>query len=996
MKHLSLLFLLAYGAWGATPYQFGTTLRLADGAESLTVVHTENGVEQSYTVTVPLPLEGSAYQKVTAWGSRYFAPGKSEVLCPSPCQVQMPLHYGPPKLTVARYGANNAMVGRPGILSIPQYIPPPLNSYTMPIEMVGFEGFERTYVVNARSSANLSGAERLYLRIHRPAYEGKAQVRVNGGGWFDIRRSNVSVLGTHAKWEGVNSLDFGQSLLQIAINLPPDLVQSGLNTISFRFAKEARDQSGFRILEMNFLEPDQNVVAVSITGSTVNLNVPNHGYTSGDDVRIEAYPGIAWRVNGIHTVTVVDANNLQFDIPEADGKKNGAKLYSGVKIAKLVVNQADFVEENPDTWTAPAGANTTNGATRWAANDLLAPATPGQTITASCAECHSQNGLDLKYFNYSNRSIIVRSMFHGLTEQDGKDIAAWIRGNPSSNPGRPYNPVYQPCPNAVAVSAYDWAGACTYKDVLPNNAGMIEELFGETIETADWEPTRNGAHFAQQRIPLELLDWNDWLPLMHPKDTYTTSANAGIPLLYWPTSDPAGGYNSFRSIVSAACPGTNCVSTLLANHEALRLAINAMSGKRLTSGLSLSGLNPCQGAPADAECPNNTYSEANEASKRIYSVSLWSMAKVFEVMHEFDLEQYGKTVWWPRTQIDRNSFTSNPFQSSFNLAKATGANGTIPGMFDGTRATEKIMSLVWYQYQGIMNRDNNQKEVGTGMFNGIAPIDWPYTMGYFKDLAQLSIDLPLMSAQWIMQALQRYRNSSPNWEGLSTGYLWSSTLPAPLTGSDEWQMWEGLPSLDRNTWRSAIIDTLWTKQTNIYCGVEPNGTAPLFTIADWNDRSNARDITMPTKVNVQLGSGFQAFPSLLWHMIIMGRAFGVNTGTLDQLTSCAQQWTGPSATLGASIDASQTTIPLSSAPSQWTTGAFLMRIGNEDMECAARSGTTLTGCLRGRNGTTPTSHSSGATAQVVVRWSSARNDGTCNLLSDNLTVNASCYQTPTP
>jgi hypothetical protein len=1008
-----LLLTLSLRALAATPYGFGTTLRLDNGAESLLVTHTVDGVEQSYVVRMSLPLRGATYQKVTAWGSKYYVAGKSETTCAAPCNVQMPLHYGPPKLMVTRYDASSNVVGAPGIVSIPQYIPPPVTGYTMPIEMIGFEGLERSYAVNARASADLSGTERLYLRIHRPAYEGKAQVRVNGGAWTDIKHANVTRLGTHANWGSVASLDFGQSLLEISMTLSASQVTTGTNTISFRFAKEWRDQSGFRIVEMNLMQPDINVFQVAVSGSTVTVDTATpHGYSTGDDVRIEAYPGIAWRVNGAHTITVIDSNTFTFAIPETDGKQAGTKTYAGVKVAKLIVDVDDFTEENVNSWTAPTGSNAPNGATRWAANDLLSPEFPGQAITASCAECHAKNGLDLKYFNYSNHSIIVRSMFHGLTEQQGKDIAAYIRGNPSSNPGRPYNAAYQPCPAAVTASAYDWAGACTYRDVLPSNAGMIEELFGSSIEAADWNPTRNGAHFAQQRINLQMLDWNDWLPLIHPKDSYSTPANQAVSSwLYWPTSQPLSGYNDYRGRFEGAnagiCPGAGCAAymTTLSGSSptgGIYSDIGDMLGLLLVSGLTTHGItNPCQGNPADTQCGQTLKNAANEYSKRTYSVGLWSMTKQFEVLHEFDLERYGQIIW-PRNQIDRNFLSNTAFGSSFNLIKAWGNNGDIPGMFDGTVTTERVMSVIWYQYQGILNRDNNQC-LSTGppcqMFNSISPLDVPYTYGYFANLAQnQNIDFPLIAAQWVMQQFQRYRNTTPDWTGSSHGWYYNAVLPQLLTDYGVWFSWEGLPAEDRSTWRTAIIDTGYTKWTALACGDEQNGNAALFTQGMWNSRTSGQTTQMPTGINVPFSTSIANMPSLLWHAILMGRAFGVNTTTLDRLVSCGSSWwMGPNSTLSSDITSSQTAITLASDPgSRWNTGNFRFRVDSEDIDCSTRSGATLSGCTRGANGTAAVSHSSGAAAQIQIRWNDARIMGTCTLDANDLTVNPGCYSTPKP
>jgi hypothetical protein len=47
------------------------------------------------------------------------------------------------------------------------------------------------------------------------------------------------------------------------------------------------------------------------------------------------------------------------------------------------------------------------------------------------------DGRDLKYFNFSNNSIITRSRFHGLTTLQGEQIAAYIRSLRFPNPGRP-------------------------------------------------------------------------------------------------------------------------------------------------------------------------------------------------------------------------------------------------------------------------------------------------------------------------------------------------------------------------------------------------------------------------------------------------------------------------------------------------------------------------------------------------------------------------------
>ena len=65
------------------------------------------------------------------------------------------------------------------------------------------------------------------------------------------------------------------------------------------------------------------------------------------------------------------------------------------------------------------------------------PLAPTKELHAHCTDCHAEDGRDLKYFNYSNLSIIERAKFHGMTAEDGRDIAGYIRGLATPAPGRP-------------------------------------------------------------------------------------------------------------------------------------------------------------------------------------------------------------------------------------------------------------------------------------------------------------------------------------------------------------------------------------------------------------------------------------------------------------------------------------------------------------------------------------------------------------------------------
>src|SRR5690606_6903563 len=96
--------------------------------------------------------------------------------------------------------------------------------------------------------------------------------------------------------------------------------------------------------------------------------------------------------------------------------------------------------------------NIARGKDLWYRASLVDPSRGNVTMRASCTHCHAQDGRDLYYYNYSNKAIEQRAVFHGLTSTQGKQIASYIRnlgkekGAYQSIFGRPWNPPYQPGP----------------------------------------------------------------------------------------------------------------------------------------------------------------------------------------------------------------------------------------------------------------------------------------------------------------------------------------------------------------------------------------------------------------------------------------------------------------------------------------------------------------------------------------------------------------------
>jgi hypothetical protein len=963
----------------ATPYQWGTKLRLSNGAESLLVVHAKDGVEQGFSVRMQLPLRGAAYQKITIWGTKYRS-AKSEAACAAPCELALPLHYGSPKLYAEYFDGNNNKLRDGEWRDVPQAVPEPLSSFTMPLEVIGFAPYRLPVSVSAQANANLTGTIRLYAKTHRLTYPGKGRVRVNGGAWLNIQRANVTLLDHARSYNFASSMDFSQDVLWWTMNLPSSTVRSGANIVEWEYAKEQKEQSGYRVLEFNFLEPEKTVTQVSLVGTTATVTIPAHGYSTGDDVLIENFPGIAWRINRIHrNISVTGPNTFTFPVsnPKALG---GAWSYPGVRASRLIVDADSFVNENPSTWTAPTGANAAAGQSAFNATTLRATDFPGEFISASCASCHAKDGRDLKYFAFSNRSIEVRSQFHGLSVQESRDIAAYIRAHSSTVPGRAWYSPYQPCPAADTATVYEWSGACSEEEVLPNEMGMLEQLAsnGTAMTASDWSPARKDIHFRNARISFQLLSLFEWWPRIYPGDVWV-GPNCGVyPKGCFATSDLKVGYDQIYEDLGPYCPGTG-------NQCRDRIALLGADGRRLPSGKRLvnfravNGQFPtCVGNPADVECENRTATEQNQELVKTYSAAQWDAIKSWEVEHTLQMGQYGLT-WFPDggTENSRIVRYSNAFNSSPNLMRAR-LNDKMLGILDGTGETEKFVSMQWYHLAGVIRSQGN-KCCTNQTFDGIQPLDVGYTYGYFFDLnaPPANVNLPLVHALWLQQNFIRYENTTPaNGSAQDYARVWDLNILRPyiFTQQNFSSGWTAIPAASRDAVRTNLVDSSLTKWTSIFCGDEANGSAAPFTAVSWNAIGSgiggrflaANYPQFPSLFDI---GGGASYVSSVAHAAAYGGAYGLNQTTRDRLATCgAAIWKGPNSTLNAAISNSQNSLVIAGDGSGWPSSNMQVVIGTERINCSARSGNTFTGCTRGAESTTPASHSSGATVQMRIRW----------------------------
>jgi cytochrome c553 len=222
---------------------------------------------------------------------------------------------------------------------------------------------------------------------------------------------------------------------------------------------------------------------------------------------------------GIPEGRLIDhCNTIRFRFNRSNGVSSGFRVLAlnFLTLDGRAILPADaFVEDDPNTWTPPfpEADSIAAGKKLWQSAALTG-------IRAHCADCHTEDGRDLKYFNFSNASIVARSRFHGLTELQGRQIASYIRALDFPSPGRPWNPPYQPGPGQGAQPEANRAAGAGLKWVLDGDAETLPFVFpGMAITPAAFQPD---GHLDAREIPIafELPDWNHWLPRVHPIDAF--------------------------------------------------------------------------------------------------------------------------------------------------------------------------------------------------------------------------------------------------------------------------------------------------------------------------------------------------------------------------------------------------------------------------------------------------------------------------------------------
>lgn len=528
----------------------------------------------------------------------------------------------------------------------------PRERVSLPIEVLGADGTTVSRCVTL-DEAQSDSVRVLWLETHGLHYSSQASVQVNQSGWIPLNNDTVTVSEPGKSYGGIGG---GFATLEITLALPKGTVVAGSNTIRFRFNGTDGLASGYRVLAWTFL-----------TGEGRN-----------------------------------------------------------------VVPAEAFVEDDPESWKAPLGdtASIVAGKELWQHAPLVASSLPNSPrIEARCADCHAQDGRDVKYFNFSNRSIVARSMFHGLSKQQGELIASYIRSLPVPNPGRPWNPPYQPGPGLDEQAISTWAAGAGLRWVLGRDADAMPYLVSQRgvapsktdstlpanvpgllelpsqIQPILFHPDGN---LSPHEIPiaLQLPDWSEWLPRIHPKDAwgkaFTNSEFAG-----W-YGEGAGAESNYQVGRKQSLRGF-----LAGAHQPEGNVHRVVQGFAQWARARRAFLRSVAGAKAPW---------SPELSNKVYSTQLWQLVKTWEMMQEFGLEGRGRELFGANAD-SRTWCNTIPGDTAPSAAHIPDG----PVGVGGGALTNEYFTAAWYELQIILNAGNHQRR-------DHSPVDWVYVIGRFRDL----------------------------------------------------------------------------------------------------------------------------------------------------------------------------------------------------------------------------------------------------------------------
>ena len=387
-----------------------------------------------------------------------------------------------------------------------------------------------------------------------------------------------------------------------------------------------------------------------------------------------------------------------------------------------------------------------------------------------------------------------------MTQTEGEQIASYIRDLDVTAHGTPWDPPYQPGPGLDSKPVEEWAAGAGLEWVLEEDEQMIPYMFPNGF-TADAVLTSRDLNMREIPIGIQLPDWNEWLPRVHPKDAWgSTFTNSSVNTSYESIPDLLDG-----GVQSAI------------NNGSILSAIENWGAAIRDGRSSTSTFNPeyFGGWGSDGTIPDYQL-----------GYQQWQAVKTWEIMTTYQLEEAAPTLY-PGTGEPRSWFGN--VRSVFDVAPHISGpeqGGPYP---HGNALQNYYMSSAWYELQLILNAGNR---------NGVSirPHDWKYHYGHIGDIAKQSGRRePMRHLKAYVKNIQMADNRFG--VGTSGGFYLRHVTPTRLiVASGAKNPFEDMDSATRRSvtepiLRAFVIKLLehdiseWSRQTGLQ-GIEPASTVP--------------------------------------------------------------------------------------------------------------------------------------------------------------------------
>lgn len=449
---------------------------------------------------------------------------------------------------------------------------------------------------------------------------------------------------------------------------------------------------------------------------------------------------------------VAGKNNISFKFDNSDGKTSGYRVvrFNLVNAAGTkLLPPSTFIDENPNTWKQPVAGSAAAAAGKvlWETKNLVEGPQSSVILRAKCGDCHAKNGRDLKYFNYSNHSIIERSKFHKLSQTEGEQIASYIRSLDVPNPGRPWNPPYQPGPGLDSKPVNEWAAGAGIDWVLDKDEMAYPFIFSNGIDTASISLNKV-LNVRETPVMLQFVDWNHWLPTIHPYDaSFGGDAFINSPGNYLYNGEGSNkDYNfNLTDRIEAGPNGRLPHGPLYRTQEGLGSDLAKFHGQAMWHAQKFVD-------SRNAVTPQITWTMREV--EEIISYRHWVGVKMFELLNGNDLEGLGKVMYGPKAEerswpgLFRNLFELSPFLSGVPWADSLS--------IAGKNTNNSYLNNSWYHAQTVT-------ALGNGHSGGFHANDWKYSHENLNGFRQFSLNPNIgepsrQLLMWVKQMQLKHQN----------------------------------------------------------------------------------------------------------------------------------------------------------------------------------------------------------------------------------------------